>query len=218
MTEAIEDVSELPGKTVTDQEENPIGEIKEIYAADGEEPAWVGVEAKFGMNDKRMVLIPLARLKDEHGELRVPYSKEHIKNTPQLESDGEIDEEMGRKLRDHFGIDAADQELREDNDGYATLVPDSITAEKVDDPDSLETPDADKTDEETMERLHDSGQSEMRDVDAGAIADEATSDDDDDSDTDDSKPDESDVEGESKESDDESSQGSEDEKEESEQK
>src|SRR5436305_8449088 len=209
MTEAIEDVTELPGKTVTDQEENPIGEIKEIYAADGEEPAWIGVEAKFGMNNKRMVLIPLARLKDEHGELRVPYSKEHIQNTPTLESDGEITEEEGRKLRDHFGIDAADQELREDNDGYATLVPDTITAEKVDDPDSLETPDADKTDEETMKRLHESGQSEMRDVDAGAIADEATSDDDDDSDTDDSKPDDKDTEDEAK--------GSEDEKESAEQ-
>lgn len=209
MTEAIDDVTELPGKTVTDQEENPIGEIKEIYAAEGDEPAWIAVEAKFGMGDKRMVLIPLARLKDEDGELRVPYSQEHIKKTPQLESDGEITEEEGRKLRDHFGIDAADQELRDDNDGYATLVPESMTAEKVDDPDSLETPDADKTDEETMKRLHESGQSEMRDVDAGAIADEATSDDDDDSDTDDSKPEDKDTEDEAK--------GSEDEKESAEQ-
>ena len=30
MTAPIEDVSSLPGKKVSDQEENPIGEIKEI--------------------------------------------------------------------------------------------------------------------------------------------------------------------------------------------
>ena len=36
MTAAIEDVSSLPGKKVSDQDQNPIGEIKEIYAIDGD--------------------------------------------------------------------------------------------------------------------------------------------------------------------------------------
>ncbi len=74
------------------------------------------------MGDKRTVLIPLARLKDEDGELRVPYSKDHIGNTPEIDGTDEISAESDRALRDHYGIDRADQELRDDNDSYATLV------------------------------------------------------------------------------------------------
>jgi hypothetical protein len=175
MTASIEDVSSLPGKKVTDQEENPIGEIKEIYAIDGDgHPMWVTVEASFGMGDKRIVFIPLARLKDEDGDLRVPYSKEHIKQTPEVDGEDGISPECDRKLRDHYGIDRADQELRSDNNSYATLVPEEQggTAQRAEDADSLDTPDADKRTDETKERLHDPGSSEMRDVDAGAIADQ----------------------------------------------
>ncbi len=177
MSAPIEDVSSLPGKKVSDQEENPIGEIKEIYAIGGDGDAmWVSVEAKFGMGDKRNVLIPLARLKDENGQLRVPYSKNHIGNTPEVDSADGISPECDRALRDHYGIDRADQELRSDNDSYATLVTEDTdgTAQRVEDPDSLETPNADKISDETRERLHDPGDSTTRDVDAGAIADQNT--------------------------------------------
>jgi hypothetical protein len=174
MTAPIEDVSSLPGKKLTDQEENTIGEIKEIYAQDGDgEPVWVMVEASFGMSDKRNVFVPLARLKDEDGDLRVPYSKEHVGNTPQVDSDDEISPECDRKLRDHYGIDRADQELRSDNHSYATMVPDEGgTSKRVEDADSLETPDADTRTDETKERLDNPGASDTRDVDAGELADQ----------------------------------------------
>jgi hypothetical protein len=174
MTAPIEDVSSLPGKKVTDQEENTIGEIKEIYAMDGDgQPVWVTVEASFGMGNKRTVFIPLARLKDEDGELRVPYSKGHIEKTPEVDASDGISAECDRRLRDHYGIDTGDQELRQDNNSYATLVPEEEgTAKLAEDPDQLETPTADKRDEETEKRLHDPGTSDTRDVDAGAIADE----------------------------------------------
>jgi hypothetical protein len=126
------------------------------------------------MGDKRTVLIPLARLKDEDGELRVPYSKDHIGNTPKIDDADTISPECDRALRDHYGIDRADQELRGDNDSYATLVTEDTDgmAQRVEDPDSLETPNANKISEETKERLHNPGDKRTRDVDAGAIADE----------------------------------------------
>ncbi len=157
----------------------PIGEVKDIYAMDGEgHPMWVTVEASFGMGDKRRVFIPLARLKEEDGELRVPYSKAHVQNTPEVEDEDRISAKCERKLRDHYGIDRADQELRDDNKSYATLVPaeDEGEAQLVQDVDKLETPDADRRTDETKERLHDPGSGETRDVDAGAIADENTRD------------------------------------------
>ena len=175
MTAPIEDVSSLPGKKVTDQEEVPIGEIKDIYAIDGDgHVTYVTVETSEGMGKKRTVFIPLARLKDEDGDVRVPYSKQHISNTPEVDASDGISPECDRLLRDHYGIDRADQELRSDHQSYATLVPEDTdgSSQRVEDPDNLETPDPDRRTDETNERLHDPGGSSTRDVDAGKIADQ----------------------------------------------
>jgi PRC-barrel domain len=168
MTAPIDDVSSLPGRKVTDQEENTIGEIKHIYAVGGDgDPMWVSLEAKSGMGNKRLVFIPLARIKDESGELRVPYSKDHVENTPEVDDGDEISAECERKLRDHYGVDRADQELRQHNESYATLVTEQDgTAQRVEDPNKLETPDADKVDDETRKRLADVGSAETRKITA----------------------------------------------------
>jgi uncharacterized membrane protein YgcG len=166
MSSAIDDVSSLPGQTVSDQMGRTIGEIKKVYAYDGDgDPMWVSLETKQGLGDNRTVLVPLARLKQEEDELRVPYSTEHIRDAPELENADEVSEEDDRRLRDHYGIDRADQELRSDHHSYATLVPEkSGSAQAVDDPDQLDTPDADKRDDETKERLRDPGSRETRHV------------------------------------------------------
>lgn len=167
MTAPIEDVSSLPGKKISDQAESPLGEIKEIYATEAGYPMWVAVELSTGIGDKRIAFIPLARIKDENGELRVPYSKQRIGDAPEVEGDDGISEECDRKLRDYYGIDVGDQELRADNKSYATLVPDEAGASKrVEDVGELETPDADTRTDESRERLHDPGSAEMRKVTA----------------------------------------------------
>ena len=82
-----------------------------------------------------------------------------------------ISAEGDRELRDFYGIDAGDQEMRNDNKSYATLVSEeSGSAELVEDPDLLETPDADTRSEETMERLNDPGSSETRKVTASDVS------------------------------------------------
>lgn len=166
MTAPIEDVSSLPGKKISDQAENPIGEVKEIYATDGY-PMWVAVELSSGLGDKRMVMIPLARIKDEDGELRVPYSKQRIGEAPEVDPGDGISVECDRQLRDYYGIDTGDHELRSDNKSYAALVAEeSGEAERVENLDELETPNADTRTDETRERLHDPGSSEIRKVNA----------------------------------------------------
>lgn len=168
MTSPIEDVSELPGTAVHDQMGQKIGKIKDIYAHGGDgDPSWVTVEAQGGgLGTKQTVFIPLARLKKEDDKLGVPYSANHVESCPEIENEDELSEEDERKLRDHYGIDRADQELRSDNRSYATLVPEEEggAAARVDDPEQVETPDADRTDEETEKRLRDPGSSEIRHV------------------------------------------------------
>ena len=174
MTAPIEDVSSLPGKKVSDQEGSSIGKVKEIYATgDDGHPMWVEIEGSFGTREKRTVLIPLARLKDEDGAIGVPYSKNRIGDCPDVDTSDGISAASDRELRGYYGIGVGDQELRTDNKSYATLVPDEPgEAGRVEDAGQIETPDADKRTEESMERLRDEQRREAR---SGGI-DDATDD------------------------------------------
>lgn len=166
MTAPIEDVSSLPGKKISDQAENPVGKVKDIYATDGY-PMWVSVEMSQGLAKKRTVFIPLARIKDEDGELRVPYSVQRIGDAPEVDDSDGISVECDRQLRDYYGIDTGDQELRADNKSYATLVhEEGGESRRVENVDEIETPDADTRTDESHERLRDPGSAEMRHVTA----------------------------------------------------
>src|SRR6185437_10214265 len=82
-----------------------------------------------------------------------------------------ISAECDRRLRDYYGIDTGDQELRSDNKSYATLVPEEGgEAKLVENVDELETPDADTRTDESHERLQDPGSAEMRKVTAEDVA------------------------------------------------
>jgi PRC-barrel domain protein len=174
MSAAIEDVSSLPGKEVADQEACTIGEIKQIYALDGDgHPTWVSIEATFDEDERRTVLVPIARLKEEDGSLRVPYSKRHLGESPEVQDGEELSEECEKLLRAHYGIDRGDQELRSDNKSYATLVPEEQGASRVvENPDQLETPSSDKRTDETKSRVQDPGSSEIRQVTAEDVVEQ----------------------------------------------
>lgn len=171
MTAPIEDVSELPGKKLSDQEKEPIGEIKDIFATEDGFPMWVSVEVDQGMNKKRIAVVPLARIKDEDGELLVPYSKNNIVGSPEIDDSEGISEECDFTLRGYYGIGTGDQEMWSDNRGYATMVAEeSSSTEKVENADDVETPDPDKRTDESRQRLEDPGSSEMRKVSAEDVA------------------------------------------------
>jgi hypothetical protein len=119
----IDDVSGLPGKTVFDQLGQKVGVVHEIYTQDGD-PMWVTVEASTGLAKDRLVFIPLARLKEEEGEIRAPYSTQHLNESPEVEAGDELSEEDDRSLRAYYSVGIGDAELRTDNDeSYASRVP-----------------------------------------------------------------------------------------------
>jgi sporulation protein YlmC with PRC-barrel domain len=173
VTAPIEDISSLPGKKVSDQQGASIGKVKEIYAADSGQPTWVEIEGSFGSRDSRTVLIPLARLKDEGGEIGVPYSKDRIGDCPDVDTSDGVSAQSDRELRGYYGIGTGDQELRSDNKSYATLVADEPgEASRVEDAGELDTPDPDKRTEESMERLQDSQRREARSGGVGNVTGE----------------------------------------------
>jgi len=125
MTSAIEDTGSLPGESVCDHDGNKIGEVKHVYGVgDDGSPMWVTVETTTGLARSRLVFVPIARLKQEQGEIRVPYSGQHLLESPEVSAEGELSDEDERALRDYYAIDLADQELRSDNESYAAQVPD----------------------------------------------------------------------------------------------
>jgi len=69
MTAPIEDVSSLPGRKVADQAAGEVGEITDIYTMENGFPMWVAIKTKAGMRSGPRVFVPLARLKEENGEL-----------------------------------------------------------------------------------------------------------------------------------------------------
>jgi hypothetical protein len=125
MASAIEDTGSLPGETVCDQDGLRIGKVKGLYSVgDGDSVMWVTIETSLGIGNKREVFVPLARLKHEHDELRVPYSTQHIQGCPEVEPGEELSEGDDQALRAFYSIGFADQELRTDNESYAGQVPD----------------------------------------------------------------------------------------------
>ena len=144
------------------------------------------MEGSFDSGDKRTVLIPIARLKDEDGDIGVPYSKARIGESPEVDTSDGVSAESDRELRGYYGIGTGDQELWADNKSYATLVPEEPGESKaVDDAEQLEMPDPDKRTDETRERLQDSQRRDSRSVgDITGEGDEDNDDDDDGSDRD----------------------------------
>ena len=141
MASAIEDASKLPGETVSDQDGLKIGKIKQLYSGgEGDSVMWVTVETSHGIGKKQELFVPLARLKEEYGDLRVPYSSQYVQSAPEVDAAGELSERDDRSLRDYYGIDVGDQELRSDNDSYAGQIPDDdgnarpIDAERATEP------------------------------------------------------------------------------------
>jgi PRC-barrel domain len=124
MASGIEDATSLPGETVSDQDGLKIGKVKRLYAVgDDEAVMWVTIETSIGVGNQREVFVPLARIKHEQGELRVPYSVQHIQSAPEVEPGEELSEGDDQALRGFYSIDLADRELRTDNDSYANQVP-----------------------------------------------------------------------------------------------
>jgi hypothetical protein len=175
MTAPIEDVSSLLGTELTDQDDRPIGKIGEIYAinGDGRHPMWVTVEASVDEGERRTVFIPLARLKREEDFLCVPYSLQHVLDSPEVSGEGEISSECEELLRAYYGIRPGEEELSTDNHSYVTLVPDEEgTSHRVENTDEVETPDPDRRTEETQARRDDPGPREIRKVTAKDVIEE----------------------------------------------
>ena len=99
---SMESITEARGQTVYSTDGEKIGSVEEIfYDEQTRAPEWIGIGTGF-FGTKR-ALVPAAGADLRGDGLYVPYSKEQVKGSPDVDSD-EISEELERSLYTHYGL------------------------------------------------------------------------------------------------------------------
>jgi len=95
----------LNGAPVYDESGEQIGKVEEIFVdADSQRPEWIGLGTGF-LRTKR-VLVPVDGAQPQDDGLTVPYAKDHVKGSPDLDED-QISPETERELRAYYGLGAS---------------------------------------------------------------------------------------------------------------
>jgi uncharacterized protein (TIGR02271 family) len=104
-----EQAANLHGQPVYDTDLDKIGEVNRVlYDASTGQPEWLGLSTGFlaGLLGTKTVLVPVATASIESDGIRVPYTKDQVKDAPAvtIERDA-ISEADERALYDHYGLD-----------------------------------------------------------------------------------------------------------------
>ena len=102
-TMSVESLESARGETVYGADGDKIGSIEELFVDEQTgKPEWVGVGT--GMLGTKRVLVPVVGMERSDDGFRVPYSKDQVKNTPDIDGD-EISQETEAQLYSHYGLD-----------------------------------------------------------------------------------------------------------------
>src|SRR3712207_6228394 len=104
-----EQAANLHGQPVYDANLDKIGEVNRVlYDASTGQPEWLGLSTGFlaGLLGTKTVLVPVASASIESDGIRVPYTKDQVKDAPHvtIEMDA-ISEADERTLYEYYGLD-----------------------------------------------------------------------------------------------------------------
>jgi uncharacterized protein (TIGR02271 family) len=95
-------ITQVIGREVIGSDGSPIGKVGQVYLDDSTgEPSFITV--KTGLFGTRESFVPV-RDADLDDELRVPYTKEQVKNAPSVESDEHITIDEEERVYAHYGL------------------------------------------------------------------------------------------------------------------
>jgi uncharacterized protein (TIGR02271 family) len=96
-----QNIAALVGAHVIDADGDKIGTVGQIYVdPQSGRPTWATVKTGFFGTSESFV--PLEDAVDANGSLRVPFSKEKVKDAPRIESDGELSDAEEDNLYDYY--------------------------------------------------------------------------------------------------------------------
>jgi uncharacterized protein (TIGR02271 family) len=91
------------GRTLVDEAGEKIGKIDELYYdQEGGQPEWALVNT--GLFGTKKAFVPIRSASPEGEDLRVPVSKQQVKDAPHVEAEQEMSEAEERQLFEHYGV------------------------------------------------------------------------------------------------------------------
>lgn len=106
-TLTMDQLTAAQGQPVYSQDGEKIGKVEEIFHdIDTNQPEWIGVGT--GMFSSKRVLVPVKGAEMRDDGFYVPYSKDHVSNSPDVDSD-EISQETEAQLYSYYGIEYGEQ-------------------------------------------------------------------------------------------------------------
>lgn len=104
MTVKQHELTAWVGHTLVDDHGDKIGKVADLYMDDATgQPEWIAVDSgRIGTN---INFVPLAGARPDGDDLRVPYSKDQVKDAPEAEPDGHLSQDEEARLYAHYGFD-----------------------------------------------------------------------------------------------------------------
>jgi uncharacterized protein (TIGR02271 family) len=98
-----QDITSWRGEKLVSGEGEKIGTIDEIYIDEQTgEPEWLAVST--GLFGSRVSFVPLAEARRDGDEVRVPYGKDQVKDSPNADADGALSQDEESRLYRHYGL------------------------------------------------------------------------------------------------------------------
>jgi uncharacterized protein (TIGR02271 family) len=104
MTVKQHELAAWVGHTLVDDHGDKIGRVADLYMDEVTgQPEWIAVDSgRIGTN---INFVPLAGAQQDGDDLRVPYSKDTVKDAPDAEPDGHLTQDEEARLYAHYGFD-----------------------------------------------------------------------------------------------------------------
>jgi uncharacterized protein (TIGR02271 family) len=97
------DVREWIDQELVDSNHDKIGKINEVYLdRQTGEPKFVAV--KTGLLGSNVSLVPIEESQAHDDRVAVPYSKDQVKDAPDIDADAELSEAEEQRLYEHYGL------------------------------------------------------------------------------------------------------------------
>jgi uncharacterized protein (TIGR02271 family) len=104
----VQDIETWRGRTLVDRDGDKIGKVEDVYLdRQSGEPEWVAV--KTGMFGTNVSFVPIHDASPSGDDLGVAYTKDQVKDAPNIDPDGELSPEEERRLYQHYGRGDYDQ-------------------------------------------------------------------------------------------------------------
>jgi uncharacterized protein (TIGR02271 family) len=117
----IDEIRSWSGRNLIDRDGDKVGSIGDIYLDEQSgRPEWLAVHT--GLFGSKVSFVPTAEARADGDDVRVPYEKSHIKDSPNAEADGHLSEDEEARLYRHYGVAYDDETVATtDRDRDATV-------------------------------------------------------------------------------------------------